>query len=49
MGEDNMLRYRRAQSVTIAEEIAEKQKKARRLQFDKPYVMLIINQYIISQ
>ncbi|VVD02138.1 unnamed protein product [Leptidea sinapis] len=34
--EDNSLRYRRAQSVTKAEEITEKEKKARRLQLDRP-------------
>ncbi|KAG7311415.1 hypothetical protein JYU34_002457 [Plutella xylostella] len=34
--EDNALRYRRAQSVTRAEEITEKEKKARKQQFDKP-------------
>ncbi|XP_028159246.1 diacylglycerol O-acyltransferase 1 isoform X2 [Ostrinia nubilalis] len=34
--EEKALRYRRAQSVTKAEEITEKENKARRLQFDKP-------------
>ncbi|KPJ15100.1 Diacylglycerol O-acyltransferase 1 [Papilio machaon] len=34
--EEKALRYRRAQSVTRAEEITEKEKKARRLQVDKP-------------
>ncbi|KAL0894797.1 hypothetical protein ABMA27_013323 [Loxostege sticticalis] len=34
--EEKALRYRRAQSVTTAEEITEKENKARRLQFDKP-------------
>ncbi|CAG4944799.1 unnamed protein product [Colias eurytheme] len=34
--EENSLRYRRAQSVTTAEEITEKEKKARRSQFDRP-------------
>lgn len=34
--EENALRYRRAQSVTKAEEITEKEKKARNSQFDKP-------------
>ncbi|XP_047515414.1 diacylglycerol O-acyltransferase 1 isoform X1 [Pieris napi] len=34
--EDNSLRYRRAQSVTTAEDITEKENKARRLQYDKP-------------
>ncbi|XP_045458752.1 diacylglycerol O-acyltransferase 1 [Melitaea cinxia] len=35
-GGENALRYRRAQSVTKAEEISEKEKKARRSQLDKP-------------
>ncbi|KAL4720188.1 hypothetical protein ACJJTC_002474, partial [Scirpophaga incertulas] len=34
--EDNTLRLRRAQSVTKAEEITEKENKARKLQYDKP-------------
>ncbi|OWR51046.1 sterol o-acyltransferase [Danaus plexippus plexippus] len=34
--EENALRYRRAQSVTKAEEITEKEKKARNSQLDKP-------------
>lgn len=34
--EENALRYRRAQSVTTAEEITEKENKARRSQLDKP-------------
>ncbi|CAK1549926.1 unnamed protein product [Leptosia nina] len=34
--DDTTLRYRRAQSVTTAEDITEKEKKARRSQFDKP-------------
>ncbi|XP_072936680.1 diacylglycerol O-acyltransferase 1 isoform X2 [Epargyreus clarus] len=34
--EEKALRYRRAQSVTRAEEITEKEKRARKLQFDKP-------------
>ncbi|XP_023949775.2 diacylglycerol O-acyltransferase 1 isoform X1 [Bicyclus anynana] len=34
--EENALRYRRAQSVTTAEEITEKEKKARKSQLDKP-------------
>lgn len=34
--EEKALRYRRAQSVTKAEEITEKENKARKLQFDKP-------------
>lgn len=34
--EENALRYRRAQSVTRAEEITEKEKKARKSQLDKP-------------
>ncbi|CAG9784403.1 unnamed protein product [Diatraea saccharalis] len=34
--EDKSLRYRRAQSVTKAEEITAKENKARSLQFDKP-------------
>ncbi|CAH2988744.1 unnamed protein product [Chilo suppressalis] len=34
--EENSLRLRRAQSVTKAEEITEKENKARKLQFDKP-------------
>lgn len=43
--EEKALRYRRAQSVTRAEEITEKEKKARRLQVDKPYVAnIILNQ-----
>ncbi|XP_041971787.1 diacylglycerol O-acyltransferase 1 isoform X2 [Aricia agestis] len=35
-GDENGLRYRRALSVTKAEEITEKEKKARKLQLDKP-------------
>ncbi|XP_045766748.1 diacylglycerol O-acyltransferase 1 isoform X2 [Maniola jurtina] len=34
--DENALRYRRAQSVTTAEEITEKEKKARKSQLDKP-------------
>lgn len=34
--EDKTLRYRRAQSVTRAEEITEKEKKVRSSQLDKP-------------
>lgn len=34
--EEKALRYRRAQSVTRAEEITEKEKRARKLQFDRP-------------
>lgn len=34
--EEYSLRYRRAQSVTKAEEITEKEKKARNSQLDKP-------------
>ncbi|XP_047544973.1 diacylglycerol O-acyltransferase 1 isoform X1 [Vanessa atalanta] len=34
--EENAVRYRRAQSVTKAEEITEKEKKARKSQLDKP-------------
>lgn len=36
--EDKDLRYRRAQSVTRAEEISAQEKKIRRSQFDKPLV-----------
>lgn len=34
--EEKALRYRRAQSVTRAEEITEKENKVRKSQFDKP-------------
>lgn len=34
--DEKALRYRRAQSVTRAEEITEKEKKARKSQSDKP-------------
>lgn len=34
--EEKALRYRRAQSVTRAEEITENEKKARKSQSDKP-------------
>lgn len=34
--EEKALRYRRAQSVSTAEEISETEKKVRKLQYDKP-------------
>lgn len=34
--DDKSLRYRRAQSVSKAEEITETEKKVRKLQLDKP-------------
>lgn len=34
--EEKALRYRRAQSVSKAEEITEQEKKVRKLQLDKP-------------
>lgn len=43
--EENALRYRRAQSVTKAEEITEKEKKARNSQLDKPYVNSFYKMY----
>lgn len=42
-GDGDGLRYRRAQSVTRAEEIQYEEKKARKSQPDKPWVCRTVN------